>query len=1139
MNPKRRATVWAACLVVASAFWGVERSAAQPLQVESPPSVAVIDQRLLETAEDQSLDDATRANIRGLYQQALSELEAAARLRVTALDFSRRTTDAPTALEELEAAVAAPLAAAPPISGSDGLDTMEQRRAEVERQLEEAASRLTKADAEPLRRTSRRGEIRETLAELAVEAAGIEAELDLPATADAIPMEAEARRSLLAARRLHVANRTTSLERELVAYDAERPLLPHRRELAARDVARLQEQLDQLDAAAAALRRLDASQQANAARAQATQLSLAARDESERTREVLLGLAATNNELTARRQELVSQLNRAERLLDENGAALADLDERFTRTRERVAALGSTGAVGLLLQRHRAGLPEDIDRYRDERGVVEQRTQLVQEEMFDLDERRLALGDVEGRAAALLAAAGEPPRDELGRRLDREPGEEVVASVRSMLETQRTYLGLLFDDQTRYFDVLVQMGTTYGELQGTGEAFLRFIDERVLWTRNAEPIAWSDLALAWDAASWLLHPARWSALAPSLANDAARSPWGYVPLLALLLTTPVVWRRCRAALTACGHRAAAGTATRYSPTVQGLLLTVGIALPGPAFAWLFARRLAAASDDSEFAQAVGAGLGAVALTFFPLELLRQSGRPQGLMAAHFRWSSRAVVVLRRDLRWFAAAVLPCAFVLAALASQEDQAWYHALGRLALVGLQVAGAVFLARVLHPAHGVFGQFFATHRGSWPERLRNVWYGAALCIPLGLAGVALAGYMYAAGELVAKSLETVWLATAVVIAYGMVSRGVLVNRRTLAFRQRRERAQAEAEDGETAEPLPDLGQIDADTRRLIRTLTTAGAFAGAWLVWSDMVPALSVLDRVTLWPLGGEPGTEGAFTLEHLGLVVIVTVLTAALARNVPALLEMLLLHLPVQPGARYALTSMSRYALVLGGGLAVFGVLGVSWSSVQWLVAAFGVGLGFGLQEIFANFVSGLLLLVERPVRVGDTITVGGVTGIVTRIRIRATTIQDWDLKELVVPNKDLVTGQLLNWTLSDAANRVTVFVGVAYESDVDQVTRVLREIVTGAPLVLETPASKVTFEEFGDSALKFSIRAYVRDVEERLPAIHALHTAIAHRFRREGIEIAFPQMDIHVRPGAPEQLRGDSSPPLRFPGPSSA
>ncbi len=191
---------------------------------------------------------------------------------------------------------------------------------------------------------------------------------------------------------------------------------------------------------------------------------------------------------------------------------------------------------------------------------------------------------------------------------------------------------------------------------------------------------------------------------------------------------------------------------------------------------------------------------------------------------------------------------------------------------------------------------------------------------------------------------------------------------------------------------------------------------------------------------------------------------------------------------------------------------------------------------GGQEIFANFVSGLLLLMERPVRVGDTITVGGVTGTVTRIRIRATTIQDWDLKELVVPNKDLVTGHLLNWTLSDAANRVTVFVGVAYGSDVEKVTRVLQEIVAATALVLEAPEPKVTFEEFGDSALKFSIRAYVREVEDRLPAIHALHTAIAKRFGEEDIEIAFPQMDIHVRSTAPH-LRNDPPRPLRLASPS--
>ncbi len=1126
MNPKATPAVTAWCLAV-FAVWGPTGAAAQPTVGDPPPSVETIEQRLIDTSQDPDLDDDTKARIRNLYQQALSELDSAARWRATALDFARRTTEAPAAIEALEAALEAPPEDAPPILVTDSIDSLEQRRAEGEGRLAEAASRLTEADGEPLGRTSRRAEIRETLAALADEGARVETDLETPTAPNASPLEADARRALLSARRLQLETRTISLQRELGAYDAERSLLPHRRELAARDVARLQEQVTRLAAAADALRRLDATQQANEARLRAIQLGIALAEEpAEGTRQVLLTLANVNNGLTARRQTLVNRLDAAEQRLSGARVELTDLDDRFTRTRERVAAIGQTSAVGLLLQRHRGGLPDDVQRYRDERRVLEERTRLVQEEMFELDEQRLLLSDSETRATELLAGSGAAGD---------EADEQVAASVRGMLETQRTYLGLLFDDQTRYFDVLVQLGTTYGELHGTAETFLRFIDERVLWTRNAEVVAWSDLVVAQAAAAWLLQPGEWLSAARTAANDAIDGPWRYAPLLAVLLAAPWVRRRVRPALTACGRRAASGAATRYMTTVRGLLLTLAIAAPVPAVAWLIARRLAVVADDSEFLEAVAAGLAATAASYVPLEILRQAACPHGLMAAHFGWPARAVAVLRRHLQWFAVAVLPFVFVLAAVSSQGDRAWQHTLGRLALVGLQILSAVFLARVLHPSHGVFGEYLAAHREGWLDRLRNVWYGVAAGVPLALAGVALAGYMYAADELAAKSLETLWLATGVIVVYGMVSRRVLVRRRSLSFRQRRERALAE--DGETVEPAPDLGQIDADTRRLIRTLTTAGALGAIWLVWSDMVPALSVLDRVALWPPGAAPDTEGALTLEHLGLTLILAGLTVALARNVPALLEMLLLGLPIQPGSRYALTSMSRYVLIFGGALAIFGALGVTWSSVQWLVAAIGVGLGFGLQEIFANFVSGLLLLMERPVRVGDTITVGGVTGTVTRIRIRATTIQDWDLKELVVPNKDLVTGHLLNWTLSDAANRVTVFVGVAYGSDVDRVTRVLREIVAATPSVLEDPEPSVTFEEFGDSALKFSIRAYVSDVEERLPTIHVLHTAIAKRFGEEDIEIAFPQMDIHVRSTAP-QLRDHPPQPLRIAGTSS-
>ena len=193
-----------------------------------------------------------------------------------------------------------------------------------------------------------------------------------------------------------------------------------------------------------------------------------------------------------------------------------------------------------------------------------------------------------------------------------------------------------------------------------------------------------------------------------------------------------------------------------------------------------------------------------------------------------------------------------------------------------------------------------------------------------------------------------------------------------------------------------------------------------------------------------------------------------------------------------------------------------MMGFGWSRLQWMVAALSVGVGFGLQELVANFISGLILLFERPVRVGDIVSVDGVTGVVTRVQIRATTIRNWDRQDYIVPNKDLITGRVLNWTLSNAVNRVTINVGVSYDSDTRQVRRLLEEIVHEYPDIMEDPAPLVTFEEFGDSTLNFVVRAFLADMDNRLETINNLHTIIHERFGAAGIEIAFPQRDINIR-----------------------
>jgi potassium efflux system protein len=237
----------------------------------------------------------------------------------------------------------------------------------------------------------------------------------------------------------------------------------------------------------------------------------------------------------------------------------------------------------------------------------------------------------------------------------------------------------------------------------------------------------------------------------------------------------------------------------------------------------------------------------------------------------------------------------------------------------------------------------------------------------------------------------------------------------------------------------------------------------------------------------------------------------------SRNLPGVLEIAVLQrLDMDAGARYAAITVTRYVIVTVGVLVTVNLLGVEWAKAQWLVAALGVGIGFGLQEIIANFISGLIILAERPFRVGDIVTVGGVSGNVARIRIRATTITDFDRKELIVPNKTFITEQFVNWTLSDQVLRVVVKVGIAYGVDPAVAQQILQDVVHANPRLTSEPAPQVLFTAFGDSALEFEVRAYVRTLQDSLPAQHELHMAINQALREAGIEIPFPQRDVHLR-----------------------
>jgi small-conductance mechanosensitive channel len=202
-------------------------------------------------------------------------------------------------------------------------------------------------------------------------------------------------------------------------------------------------------------------------------------------------------------------------------------------------------------------------------------------------------------------------------------------------------------------------------------------------------------------------------------------------------------------------------------------------------------------------------------------------------------------------------------------------------------------------------------------------------------------------------------------------------------------------------------------------------------------------------------------------------------------------------------------------VVGFSLALL-ALGFEFTKLTIMVSALGVGIGFGLQSVVNNFVSGLILLFERPVRVGDYIELGGNWAEVKNIGLRATTVQTLEQADVILPNADLVTNPVTNWTLSNRRVRVTVPVGVAYGSDVTLVMETLIACAKASPKVANTPAPQVLFLKFGDNSLDFELRVWVWDAEERLRVKSELHQAIDRSFREAKIEIAFPQRDLHLR-----------------------
>jgi small-conductance mechanosensitive channel len=265
------------------------------------------------------------------------------------------------------------------------------------------------------------------------------------------------------------------------------------------------------------------------------------------------------------------------------------------------------------------------------------------------------------------------------------------------------------------------------------------------------------------------------------------------------------------------------------------------------------------------------------------------------------------------------------------------------------------------------------------------------------------------------------------------------------------------------------------------------------------------------------------DATFTLWMLAYLILATAVLAVVASALNKLIaHRLLAKSRLDLGVRVAVGSMVKYLLLVVGFVVILQTAGINLSSLTILLGALGVGIGFGLQNITNNFVSGLIILLERPVKVGDRIEVGDVAGDVVDISMRATTIITNDNISIIVPNSEFISGTVINWSHTDRSVRFNFPVGVAYREDPEVVRKVLLEIALNNPGVLKDPKPDVLFSEFAESAMKFNLRIWTRDYINRPGVLKSqLYYEIARRFREEGIEIPLPQRDVRIRKTTPE------------------
>jgi potassium efflux system protein len=1109
------------------------------------------------TESDKSLDAQTREEILKLCDEGIKSISAAENFSAQAARYEREGDSIPRLIKSLErqllsASAVQEIAVPESATVADVRQLLQQSGAELAARRDAVQAILQSASERNIRRT----EISRRAAALDQQIYELDSSIESTVETTSQSLLRDATLANLAARRHASQQEIRALNAELTDLNLRNPLRILRRQRAERRVMEAVQRQNRLEEILGS--KVNAEIKENLSRLQR---------ESADALEKYPNLKPLTDEILNIANQLFGPEG-VEKSAEPLTAELNALREAHRKAaqvmevaRDKYAALGSRAELQRWFPVMPAGVPprHDLERQIEQRAI---RLADANATLVGLQDRRANLPDLDTELAMLLASL-KPAADE---------NEEIERQSlsRQLLLTRTELLDRLVSRYTEYYSRLKDVDTASRELLGELDRGYQFTLERIFWRRSiAGPLipAAGDIA---GAVQWLFANPEWPASISRSLHGLYNSSW--VTIFFLIMLVLLITNRKRFEQRLARTEELANESNKpLRPLLESALLTILLAAPLPlamAGLGLFLSSPQPAPVAEKFSDALLRSTWLI----LGLELIVQIFRERGFAQTQFAWSTEQCRKIRHEVRLLMLIFIPSSLLFMSFGVKPADhvgdplriAYLESLGRIAFIVCLLAVALTSLRLYRWLLREGKRSFVRFPGSILLVL------AATCLFSDL--LSILGWHLSAFVLAVLVLRSFFLILDVALVTAFIERLRQIRGRVLRERKSWQLDEQDSESKEESEvvAIADESINLESTNRQVGESIRLGAIVitilGLYMIWSAQLPSLRFMERVQLLPTmqilpmdqhitqdtaTGSPlpsqqaapasaATPGSavqpadsslqdripeagrgYSLTLAGLLGAIAILLflVVLAKYIPSLLDFIVLsRFRIVSGDRKAITTIVSYILVIIGLSAAAAKMGLKWSQVQWLAAAFSFGLGFGLQDIFANFFSGLVLLFERPMRVGDFCRFGDQLGTVEAIGLRSTKVRGLDRTVINVPNADFSKKELINYAKRDRMLLKTI-IGLRYETSDEQLRYVLakiRELLLSHPKITEDPA-RVRFVGYGDFSLNIEIFAYAiaQDWGEFLGIQEDVFLRIMRIIEESGTGFAFPSQTTYL------------------------